>query len=105
MPEYVPLMGLTLGLFLLMAEALEGEELTDYVQAMKVIDPLIRWYNEERLHSALRFLRPADYYRGDPDGRCAEWRRKLADARHRRKEKNLQLRQPTLPLTSEKTVA
>ena len=49
-------------------EALEGEELTDYLQAVKVIARLIRWYNEERLHSALGFLRPVDYYRGNPDG-------------------------------------
>ena len=46
-------------------EALEGEELTDYLQAAKVIARLIRWYNEERLHSALGFLRPVDYYRGE----------------------------------------
>jgi hypothetical protein len=32
-------------------------------------------------------------------------RQKLAEARHRRRERNLQLRQPTLPLTSEETVA
>jgi putative transposase len=88
-----------------LGEALEEEELTDYLQAMKVIDRLIRWYNEERLHSALGFLRPADYYRGDPESLYVERRQKLAAARHRRKERNLRLRQPTLPLTSEETVA
>lgn len=86
-------------------EALEEEELTDYLQARKVIARVIRWYNEERLHSALGFLRPVDYYLGDPEEEYAERRRKLAEARHRRREKNLQLRQPTLPLTSEKPVA
>ena len=66
---------------------------------------LIRWYNEERLHSALGFLRPVDCYRGVPEEMYAERRRKLAEVRHRRREKNLQLRQPTLPLTCEETVA
>ena len=88
-----------------LGEALEEEELTDYLQAVKVIGRLIRWYNEERLHSALGFLRPVDYYRGDPDELYAERRRKLSDARHRRKEKNLRLRQPTLSLTNEESVA
>ena len=86
-------------------EALEDEEVTDYLQAVKVIARIIRWYNEERLHSALGFLRPVDFYRGDPEAMYAVRRRKLAEARHRRKEKNLKLRQPTLPLTSEETVA
>ena len=27
---------------------------------------IMRWYNEERLHSALGYLPPVDYYRGDP---------------------------------------
>lgn len=88
-----------------LGEALEEEELTDYLQAMKVIARLIRWYNEERLHSALGFLRPLDYYRGYPEELYAERRRKLSEARHRRKEKNLRLRQPTLPLTNEEPVA
>jgi putative transposase len=88
-----------------LGEALEEEDLTDYVQAMKVIDRLIRRYNDERLHSALGFLRPMDYYRGDPESLYVERRQKLAEARHRRKEKNLRLWQPTLPLTSEETVA
>lgn len=26
---------------------------------------IIRWYNHERLHSSLGFLRPADYYCGE----------------------------------------
>ena len=88
-----------------LGEALEDEELTDCLQAVKVIARLIRWYNEERLHSALGFLRPIDYYRGTPEELYALRRQKLADARHRRREKNLKLRQPTLPLTSEETVA
>ena len=84
---------------------LEGEDLADYLQAVNVIARIIRWYNEGRLHSALGFLRPADYYRGNPEAMYAVRRQKLAEARHRRREKNLQLRQPTLPLTSEETVA
>jgi transposase InsO family protein len=86
-------------------EALEGEKLTDYLQAVKVLSRLIRWYNEDRLHSALGFLRPVDYYRGKPEELYAERRQKLVAARHRRRERNIQLRQPTLPLTNEETVA
>jgi len=87
-----------------LGEALEEEGLTDYLQAVKVLARMIRWYNEERLHSALGFLRPVDYYRGKPEELYAERRQKLVSARHRRKEKNLRLRQPTLPLTSEDAV-
>jgi transposase InsO family protein len=32
-----------------------------------VIGRIIEWYNHERLHSSLGFLRPIDYYRGDPN--------------------------------------
>jgi len=90
-------------------EALEGEELTDLLQARQVLDRIVRRYNEERLHSALGYLRPVDYYRGDPR-RLHEIRRlKLAQARHARKEANLKIRQLTLPLMkdrlTEETVA
>jgi transposase InsO family protein len=85
-------------------EALEEEDLATYHQAVRAIDKVIAWYNEERLHSALGFLRPIDYYRGHPAALHEARRRKMAQARHRRKEKNLQLRQPTLPLESGETV-
>jgi len=86
-------------------EALEGEDLTNYLDAVKVLKRIIGWYNEKRLHSALGFLRPVDYYRGEPEEMYAVRRHKLTQARHRRREKNLQLRQPTLPSSSEETVA
>jgi putative transposase len=86
-------------------EALEGEDLTDLLQARRVIARIIEWYNTERLHSALGYLRPIDYYRGDPAMLDEARRKKLAAARHRRREKNLKLRQPTLPLEPLESVA
>jgi putative transposase len=86
-------------------EALDGQELTDLLQARDVIAEIVRWYNEERLHSALGYLRPIDYYRGDPAALHEQRRCRMAEARHRRREKNLKLRQPTLPLESLEGVA
>ncbi len=54
--------------------------------------------------SALGYLRPVDVYRGDPKALQDARRRKLAAARHRRREANLRLRQLTLPLGEEKLV-
>ena len=86
-------------------EALEGEELTDLLQARGVIARIIEWYNAERLHSALGYLRPMDYYRGVPAQLHEQRRRKMAEARHCRRETNLKLRQPTLPLESTESIA
>jgi transposase InsO family protein len=79
-------------------EALEEVEPSNRQEAEAALEKIIRWYNHERLHSALGYLRPADYYRGEPESMKAERRTKLSQARHRRREKNLRLRQPTLPL-------
>jgi putative transposase len=86
-------------------EALDGAELTNLLQAKDGIAGIVKWYNEDRLHSALGYLRPIDYYRGDPAAMHEQRRRKMAEARHRRREKNLKLRQPTLPLESLEGVA
>ncbi|HMP84490.1 MAG TPA: integrase core domain-containing protein [Verrucomicrobiota bacterium] len=86
-------------------EGLEGEELKDLVQAQGVMARIIKRYNEERLHSALGYLRPVDYYRGDPQAKKEARRLKMAQARHRRRERNLNLEQPTLPYTAEDPVA
>jgi putative transposase len=79
-------------------EALEEVEPANRQEAERALTRIVRWYNEERLHSALGYLRPADYYRGRPEELKEARRRKLTAARHRRRERNLQLKQPTLPL-------
>jgi putative transposase len=79
-------------------EGLEGEELADLLTAGRVIERVVRRYNEERLHSALGYLPPREFYRGDPSKRFEERRIKLFQARHRRRERNLQLRQGTMSL-------
>jgi transposase InsO family protein len=86
-------------------EKLDEYDLEDYGFARQVVRDVIDQYNHVRLHSALSFLRPVDYYRGDPGTLLAERHRKLTTAREFRKQENLKLRQRRLPLTEEKTVA
>lgn len=79
-------------------EALEEAEPASRYEAEAALSRIIEWYNHERLHSSLGYLRPADYYRGDPESLHEARRKKLSAARHHRREKNLELRQPTLPI-------
>lgn len=85
-------------------EALEQYELTSYYEVTDALNRIIAWYNEERLHSSLGWLRPADYYRGQPHRLHEARRLKLLQARHRRKQINLGIRQRTLPLETEETI-
>lgn len=86
-------------------EEMDGEELQNLVQAQGVMSRIIRRYNEERLHSALGYLRPVDYYRGDPEVQHEARRLKMAEARHYRRERNLEMQQGTLPYTTVGPVA
>ena len=61
-------------------EGLADEVLRDYYHALDVMTAWDRYYNHERVHSALRYLRPIDYYRGDVAVRLAERERRLTAA-------------------------
>lgn len=79
-------------------EGLDEASPTNLLEAESLMNRIVGRYNEVRLHSALGYLPPREYYRGDPSERYETRRVKLSQARHRRRERNLQLRQGTLPL-------
>ena len=76
----------------------DGEEPANLLEAESSMSRIVRRYNVVRLHSALGYLPPREYYRGNPAKRQEERQVKLSQARHRRRERNLELRQGTLPL-------
>jgi putative transposase len=61
-------------------EGLVGEALDDYYRALEAMSAWSEYYNHQRPHSALKYLCPVDYYRGDPEARLAEREHKLAQA-------------------------
>lgn len=69
-------------------EAFGDGEVEDLYRARDLLGRWVRYYNEERLHSALNYLRPVDYYRGNPEALLAERDRKLKAATAKRKEVN-----------------
>ncbi|UCC99366.1 MAG: DDE-type integrase/transposase/recombinase [Phycisphaerales bacterium] len=86
-------------------EKLSDLEESDYQATADEIGRIMDHYNHERLHSSLGFLRPVDYYRGNPEALQAERRRKLEQAKACRKQANLKLRQRMMPWPEAKTVA
>lgn len=66
-------------------EGLHDESLADYYHALDAMAGWSDFYNHQRPHSALGYLRPVDYYRGDPATRRAERQQKLAQAVEARK--------------------
>ena len=61
-------------------EGLTEEDLADYRRALAGMARWGHYYNYERPHSSLKYLRPVDHYRGDPAARLAERDWKLAQA-------------------------
>jgi transposase InsO family protein len=66
-------------------EGLTEEALTGYYAALDAMERWNDYYNYKRPHSAIRYLVPADYYRGNPDDRIAERQEKLVQAVESRK--------------------
>jgi len=66
-------------------EGLNEEALSDYYRAVEAMTSWSHYYNQERPHSALKYLCPIDYYRGDPEARLADRERKLVQAVEARK--------------------
>jgi transposase InsO family protein len=79
-------------------ESMDGVDLHNKLQAEEELRKIIDRYNHKRLHSSLGFKAPVVYYRGNPEAIDEQRTLKLRQARHRRKEANLKLKQPTLPL-------
>ncbi len=75
-------------------------EFKNLAHARSVLDEIVRYYNEERLHSSLDFLRPKDYYRGNPEKLLKERQNKLFKARHKRREMNMNVKQQALALNT-----
>ena len=69
-------------------EALEEVELGTLGRARALIGCWVEHYNSERLHAALCYLPPEEYYRGDPEAWLEERREKLHRARERRERIN-----------------
>ncbi len=72
-----------------MREELSPLIITDYQNAQSEISRIIRWYNNERMHSSLNYLTPRDYYRGNPDELLRIREEKIRMGRISRKEKNM----------------
>lgn len=66
-------------------EGLTEEALDTYYRALDAMASWSDYYNYQRPHSALKYLCPVDYYRGDPEARLAERERKLVQAAEARK--------------------
>ena len=75
-------------------EALGAEALRNLGQAREVIAGWVRHYNEERLHAALGYLPPVEYYRGNPAARQAARQAKLEQGRKERQRLNQERLQP-----------
>lgn len=83
-----------------LGEPLHEDELASFHQAEEAIGEIIEWYNHRRLHSSIGYVTPAAMHFGEADRIQQERRAKLAQARHRRKEENLKLRQRSLALSA-----
>lgn len=63
-----------------------AENPQSYSQGVQIMERWADYYNHRRAHSALQYLRPVDYYRGDPKLLLLEREAKMARALEGRRE-------------------
>ena len=71
-------------------EGIGDQLLPNYYDACELITKWVYYYNNHRLHSAIEYLRPIDYYRGEPEKLVKERLEKLEKARQLRRKINQQ---------------
>jgi transposase InsO family protein len=71
-------------------EGLSDKELVDLSRAREIIGRWVDYYNNERLHAGIFYMRPKDYYFGCKDKLLQERKQKLQEARGMRRAVNLQ---------------
>jgi transposase InsO family protein len=69
-------------------EALEELDLRNLGRAREIIGRWVEFYNTKRLHAALQYLPPAEYWSGSPEARVEERRQKLERGRRHREMVN-----------------
>jgi putative transposase len=69
-------------------EALDDVELKNLGRAREIIGRWVEFYNSRRLHAALQYLPPAEYWSGDPEARIGERKEKLERGRQHRERVN-----------------
>jgi transposase InsO family protein len=67
------------------SEAIRRFEPSDPEQARRIVELYVKYYREERLHSAIGYITPSDMLAGKEKEIWAERDRKLEEARHARK--------------------
>lgn len=72
-------------------EAIRGKALSDLDHAKEILDRYVKYYNNERLHSAIGYVTPADRLAGRAEQIQQERDRKLAEARRKRKNNSFSL--------------
>jgi len=69
-------------------EETSAKNMPDLGQARTIIGQWVDYYNHQRLHAGIRYLRPVDYHFGNPDQLIEIRINKLTKARRNRKSEN-----------------
>ncbi len=74
-------------------EGLADAEPRDLYEARQMVADWVEYYNGKRLHAGIQYLRPADYYRGNPEELIRERQRKLEEASRLRRDETSKRRE------------